>query len=94
MLNFLNGINIENFLNFTMFVTKISYQIFTFPTGSFLSRWKKNWFVLYASGHLAYFETDSKKTPERSLMMCVCCQGVKTGGDVSVFLFYTTANVI
>lgn len=46
-----------------------------------LHRWKKNWFVLYRSGELAYFESQEKHQPEGRFVVCASCLRIKTSGD-------------
>ncbi|XP_053403578.1 pleckstrin homology domain-containing family B member 2-like [Mercenaria mercenaria] len=46
-----------------------------------LHRWKKNWFVLYRSGELAYFESQDKHQAEGRFIVCASCIGIKTSGD-------------
>ncbi|XP_060595142.1 pleckstrin homology domain-containing family B member 2-like [Ruditapes philippinarum] len=46
-----------------------------------LHRWKKNWFVLYRSGELAYFESQDKHEAEERFIVCAVCLGIKTTGE-------------
>ena len=65
-------------------ITTLLFDIWhIYMTGTVLHRWKKNWFVLYRSGELAYFESQNKHEAEERFIVCAVCLGIKTSGDVS-----------